>query len=450
MLREGDSTLTENFHKAFMLKLISKREWNAANKCRIYLKGYSVADIATGSGLEVDRNFWWGQTQSGRSRNLDWPYQGNPSKTEWSAWRRVLRLSICNEKRRQLGTTLGKWYENEADKVLPNWRWFWDETNQHLYEKYSTWWRKYTVPERRGIRTRTKITIFSEFSETAPPPNLELQRTSVHKVRDGICPTGGTPSKNTDLVNRYCSDWSTKEKFKYSITELKTERWAARKILMTESIDGILESLRKDTAVAVSDGSFKTKFGTACWILEDEKGEERIIGLIDVPGSSGDHEAYRSELAGLYGIMVATRAFERMGEMESGGLEIGCDGQSALWRAFGVEKEDISARQAHYDIISGIHGITVISNLKITTRHIKGHQDDMSEANLDKWAILNIECDLRAKDFMTAIIKGYRRPPSTMPKGMWQVKIDGTPVSTNLIGNLRKYISGKDVFGYWV
>lgn len=37
----------------------------------------------------------------------------------------------------------------------------------------------------------------------------------------------------------------------------------------------------------------------ACWIIENESGTERIIGLLDVPGSSDGHDVYRSELAGL-------------------------------------------------------------------------------------------------------------------------------------------------------
>ena len=51
---------------------------------------------------------------------------------------------------------------------------------------------------------------------------------------------------------------------------------------MTENIGGIIDSLEKGTAVGVSDGSFQHKFGTACWIIENEEGTERIVGLIDV------------------------------------------------------------------------------------------------------------------------------------------------------------------------
>ena len=33
-----------------------------------------------------------------------------------------------------------------------------------------------------------------------------------------------------------------------------------------------------------------------------------------------------------------------------------------------------------------------------TTRHVKGHQDDDTDAVIDRWALLNIEMDDKAKE----------------------------------------------------
>lgn len=46
---------------------------------------------------------------------------------------------------------------------------------------------------------------------------------------------------------------------------------------MTSSIYDILNSMKECTAVAASDGSFKDKFGTACWIMENGLGIERFV-----------------------------------------------------------------------------------------------------------------------------------------------------------------------------
>ena len=115
-----------------------------------------------------------------------------------------------------------------------------------------------------------------------------------------------------------------------------------------------------------------------------------------------------------------------------------------------MDTEEISSKQAHFDIISGIHGLTEESNIQYLTRHIKGYQDDISEADLDRWALLNIECDLRAKQFMSDIITGYRKPPYTMKKGIWQVKVRGIIIGTKLTNFMRESISGDDLLDYYV
>ena len=101
---------------------------------------------------------------------------------------------------------------------------------------------------------------------------------------------------------------------------------------------------------------------------------------------------------------------KEIGGVEEGGMEIGCDGLSALRRSFQVGPEEISAKHAHFDILSGIHGMVRVSNIRWTVRYVKGHQDDVLEKDLDSWDLLNIECDLRAKGFLVEIIKGYKQP----------------------------------------
>ena len=75
-------------------------------------------------------------------------------------------------------------------------------------------------------------------------------------------------------------------------------------MLTTDNIDGIIQDVCNGTAVAVSDGSYKEMGGTAAWILENASGSERIIGLVNVPGTVLDQSAYRSEIAGIYGSVV--------------------------------------------------------------------------------------------------------------------------------------------------
>ena len=60
--------------------------------------------------------------------------------------------------------------------------------------------------------------------------------------------------------------------------------------------------------------SFRTYTCYVHWIVENNIGTERIIGVIDVPGSSEDDDAYRTDLAGLHGIKKYIRTLEEIGE----------------------------------------------------------------------------------------------------------------------------------------
>ena len=44
---------------------------------------------------------------------------------------------------------------------------------------------------------------------------------------------------------------------------------------MTDNINEIIGDIIKGTAIEVSDGSFKDKFGTASWVIENEFGTQK-------------------------------------------------------------------------------------------------------------------------------------------------------------------------------
>jgi hypothetical protein len=57
-------------------------------------------------------------------------------------------------------------------------------------------------------------------------------------------------------------------------------------------------------------------------------------GAVTVPGSAKDQSAYHSKLAGLYSITVAIKNLCEFFNLSEGSIELGCDGQSALDKAF--------------------------------------------------------------------------------------------------------------------
>ena len=53
--------------------------------------------------------------------------------------------------------------------------------------------------------------------------------------------------------------------------------------------------------------------GATCWILKSTDGIERSVGLVDVPGHDDEHNAYRSEMAGLYDLVKIVQLLKKIG-----------------------------------------------------------------------------------------------------------------------------------------
>ena len=458
MLRTGDKFLGEIFADAYSKNMLLKQDWRAVNRCRLFLKLLTVADLTTGDGQEVDEAMLRGKTSHGRVRDIKWPTQGKPSTHDWKCWRRVIRQTLCKNRVSRLEQTLGQWIEPIASKVLPNWQWFWDDSHECLYKNCSTHWERYVRDGDSGVRGSNLVFILRDVLPSLGD-EVRICRATVVRSHDGVKITGGirTMSSSLQTISESEEEWDTiqdeeplEDNFDRNILNPQGHKWAARVVYRTPSISSILQDIRDGKVIGVSDGSFKDKLGTACWILEDASGSERIVGLVEVPGHDDEHDAYRSELAGLFGLVIAVNTLLEIGKISTGEIEVGCDGLSALHRSFWHEVEDISSANAHFDILSELHGVKKGMDVNWKYRHIAGHQEDVAGAVLDRWALLNIECDIRAKDYW-AQLKGTRQNRQfNMKKGMWQIRIHGMTVGTNLFQYLRKAIQGGGIFEYWV
>ena len=57
---------------------------------------------------------------------------------------------------------------------------------------------------------------------------------------------------------------------------------------------------------------------------------------------------------------------------------------SDLRRSFWVGKEEISSKQLHFDLLSGIRGLIAELKSVLDPRHVEEHQDDVADADLDR------------------------------------------------------------------
>jgi hypothetical protein len=85
----------------------------------------------------------------------------------------------------------------------------------------------------------------------------------------------------------------------------------------TSNTTDLVRLVQQGTALVVSDGSYHSSFATMVLIITDVTGGPRLMNKVIAPGGPSD--------------MSALCTFFKI---TSGGIELGCDGLSALYKSF--------------------------------------------------------------------------------------------------------------------
>ena len=98
----------------------SSYEINIANKCRLYLNVFSLADITSGDGKQIMTSSWCGFRDCNHNRrDMKWPNWHKPPSSHWRIWKTVLSRTFCRFKQKHLDRPLKEWLE-----IRDTWRWF--------------------------------------------------------------------------------------------------------------------------------------------------------------------------------------------------------------------------------------------------------------------------------------------------------------------------------------
>ena len=125
------------------------------------------------------------------------------------------------------------------------------------------------------------------------------------------------------------------------------------------------------------------------------------------------------------GMLVTLEMLCQVHQIQQGSIELGLDGEGAYKAVF--ESTHTPADAKSYDLIRAIRGMIQDLPIRITGRHVVGHQDDRlgAAAVLDRWARLNIDMGNNAKARLRQIRNG---PPALnvhMPHERVQVHFQG-------------------------
>jgi hypothetical protein len=199
------------------------------------------------------------------------------------------------------------------------------------------------------------------------------------------------------------------------------DKWVVQSLHHKDNGQYISQGIILGKAVAVCNGSYKDQFGTAGFVIQNGNNQEqRITGANVTPGHPNKMNPYRSEIAGIFAIVVIIEAIASFHDLQEGIIELGCDCELGITAIF-THKYD-TPKQPHHDLIYEIHQKIENSKLTWNYRHVRGHQDKHATYNmLDMWGQLNVEMDTLAKVYWnetnTCIDPFY--PTSTFEWSLW-------------------------------
>ena len=430
--RTHDTLLIESFIESGYIEDKLRR----LNLCRIYLQVVFLSDIATGDGKAITEIAWKGNKDSTRRSQYNWPNQGKPSVADWNLWREALGKTFTS-RGKTLRQPLGNWLIN-----LPNWTWFFEPNEERMYHRKEDSSVVY-YPKTAGLSSRRAVLRFrnplpaAEIPPTALPATVTLQRTQINLT--GYAETT-IPSQEQHLPQSLAEHIAT--------TIHKDARWAVAEFVANDNGNIIADSIRQGSCVAISDGSFKNSYGTACWSLQGDTDEGRIFGPCIVPGNKDDQSAYRSELAGLYGLVTMIEAVCHVHNIKEGKVEIGCDGIQAL--RYGTEDSDITpSKYPQFDLIAAIRHTMRRCPVAWNPQHVKGHQDDDKNAILDRRALINVDMDSRAKAHLATHFPRQAPIVHRIFGEQWSVWIADKKLSCNIKSAVTDHLQGTHILAYW-
>jgi len=249
-------------------------------------------------------------------------HQGMPPRSDWELWRKYLKLAVLSHDM-HLKHPLGEWITDAASDT-----WYIDPRSDQLHRKLgSVWYFHSRIPRRSGRP------MYSSMGTICDLPPVVHKAQVLYQNQYLIC-NGHCSIQAPVLPNR-----NSFMEFLFSSTE-PSAHWCFESICLPLD-DGyqLAQSIRNNLASinalkAVTDGSFKDTFGTAAWILECSETSQRMTGQVVAPGSDQDHSSYRSELSGVYAVLLVVSKLCSYFNVDEGSVVLGCDSQSALATAF--------------------------------------------------------------------------------------------------------------------
>ena len=366
--REHDLFLME----AFQDQGYSHAELQILNNCRKYLRVLTLSDIMTGTGDTFTEHYLCRREPQQRNRFI-WPRQSQPSTAMIKLWKKALRKTFGL----LAGTTsykLGRWLNN----VKEGWSWYFKPSTKTVYKHTPQGWQMWQYENNQSRHGQNCKYKYYAACITTP---TNLQKATV-KVLPGnrVILTGHAECLQDNRTTHS--------------SRIETRHINATTVENTLDIPQFKHAFSNGNLRAVCDGSYfpTEKVGAAAWVIEEPITETLYSGSMPTVGEADIQTPCRSELMGLYYLLVKLLDLCKQHDIQARRITVHCDGLSAIQSIERQASRYSSGK--NFDVINAIIAITKNLPIMITYKHVKGHQDMGSAYNtLSRLAQLNILVD---------------------------------------------------------
>jgi hypothetical protein len=180
--RLNDSILMDHI----FLQQIPKHQILVINRCRIFLKVESLADICNASGTEIQHNARQCDYSARTNDISKWPDQPRPGPNHRMIWIRFLK-KFCHNKSKRLLQPLGEWTGPHTNIPWDTWI---DADRKNIYttNNQETFWYSDTTQYLDRINGRSRLAAPSDWYNMDMTPVNKTRQTS-HDITTSLPPT---------------------------------------------------------------------------------------------------------------------------------------------------------------------------------------------------------------------------------------------------------------------
>jgi len=362
------------------------------NKCRKYLKAFTLSDIIDGSGRKLCPMALKGVIDPGRESVYEWKSIKKPNLYAWTQWECTLKKVLCEDNQSStVKQNLGNWTHKDDHK----WYWFYHPYLKKLFHLKNEVVHVYRLSSRRSMDLRNNVRLFRA-----------IKVIKVDQIPLGVCRATAEYESNKNYSYAKFYGYSHEERNESPtindtiLTKFNpNQQW----MIMSNNISAVSNAtlchMMSQKVVLVSDGSHKDEDSSMAAILESEDRSTQIIISGPVPSnfSSPSHctDSYRSEMAGLLAGLTLFKYMEQVTQMSTH-ITISCDNDAAL--DVGTIYSYFSANMKHYDMARALINARLALTSTTSPKRVLGHADaKFSKKSKNRTEVLNQSCDRLAK-----------------------------------------------------